>query len=85
MNRKQELSFLLQQFNMGLKVKCDKCGEELDEFGGLAFSPPIPPVDENDFSVKKYHICGSCWKLFEWWIAYKDKQESYVFKRKDTR
>jgi hypothetical protein len=27
---------------MAIKPKCDKCGKELKEFGGILFSPPNP-------------------------------------------
>ncbi len=42
---------------MAIKPKCDKCSEELNDFGAILLSPP------NDKSeVKKYHICKSCYK-----------------------
>ena len=36
---------------------CDFCKEELEDFGGLLFSPP----NENGF-VKKFHICKDCYE-----------------------
>ena len=42
-----------------ITVKCSRCGEELFEPGGLAFSPP----DEHD-SATKYHLCKHCWERF---------------------
>jgi|TARA_Y100000310_G_scaffold89559_2_gene86647 hypothetical protein len=42
---------------MTIKPICDKCKQELDDFGGILFSPP----DENS-NVKKYHICKKCYE-----------------------
>jgi len=42
---------------MGIKPKCDKCGNELSNFGALLFSPP----DEKNIT-KKYHICEKCYE-----------------------
>ncbi len=39
--------------------KCDRCGEELDAPGGLAFSPP--PTVEHASTVEKLHLCVPCW------------------------
>ena len=39
---------------MGIKPVCDKCKEELNDFGGILFSPP------EGHDVKKYHLCKSC-------------------------
>lgn len=40
----------------GIVVNCDLCDRQLEEQGGLAFSPP------NDSSeVKKCHLCVNCW------------------------
>lgn len=41
---------------MAIKPKCNKCGEELDEFGAILLSPP----DENN-KVRKFHICKDCY------------------------
>ncbi len=41
---------------MAIRPKCDKCGKELEEFGGILLSPP----DQNN-SVKKYHLCRKCY------------------------
>jgi len=40
-----------------LKVNCDVCHKEINEPGGLLFSPP----DKITGSVWKYHICNSCY------------------------
>lgn len=40
-----------------IAVKCSLCGNELDEPGGLAFSPPSFPFD----MVDKFHVCRTCW------------------------
>jgi DNA-directed RNA polymerase subunit RPC12/RpoP len=42
---------------MPIKPKCDKCGKELDEFGGILLGPP-----DEDSNVKKYHLCIDCHK-----------------------
>ena len=40
---------------MAIKPICDMCKEELNDFGGILFSPP------KDHDVKKYHLCKSCY------------------------
>ena len=46
---------------MAINPKCDKCKNELDDFGGILLSPP----DENDM-VRKYHLCKKCYvEIFE--------------------
>ena len=52
---------------MAISPKCDKCGNELTENGGLAFSPPF----ENKSS--KWHLCARCWSLFTQWLAEKPR------------
>ncbi|GBE19732.1 hypothetical protein BMS3Abin17_00459 [archaeon BMS3Abin17] len=42
---------------MTIKPICDKCKQELTEFGAILFSPP----DENN-NVKKFHICKKCYE-----------------------
>lgn len=49
-----------------LKILCNKCNKELDQPGSLAFSPP-----DKYHECKKFHICTSCWPLFEKWISEK--------------
>ena len=39
-----------------IKPTCDKCKNELDDFGGIILSPP----NENN-QVSKYHICKDCY------------------------
>ncbi len=39
-----------------IRIKCDKCKEELKEQGALLFSPP-----EQENKVKKIHICKECY------------------------
>jgi hypothetical protein len=52
-----------------IKPKCDKCGEELQEYGGLAFSPPETlPDGSPGCQVYKIHICAKCWKLLLKWL-----------------
>lgn len=45
---------------MTIKPICDKCKKELEEFGGILFSPP----DENN-KAKKWHICKKCYNEIE--------------------
>lgn len=45
---------------MAISPKCDKCGEELAEFGAILLSPP----DEKS-TVKKFHICKTCYQEYE--------------------
>jgi hypothetical protein len=42
---------------MAINPECDKCKEELNDFGGILLSPP----DENS-KVRKLHICKSCYE-----------------------
>jgi len=42
---------------MAITPKCDKCKQELQEFGAILFSPP----DEKS-QVKKYHVCVHCYR-----------------------
>ena len=41
---------------MAIKPICDKCHNELEEFGAILFSPP-----DKDSKVKKFHICKDCY------------------------
>lgn len=45
---------------MAIKPKCDKCGDELVDFGAILFSPP-----DEESTVKKFHICKSCYETYE--------------------
>lgn len=40
---------------MPIKLIRDKRTEELEEFGGILFSPP-----NNDSKVTKHHLCKKC-------------------------
>ena len=42
---------------MAIKPKCDKCEEELKEFGAILLSPPNKKNE-----VKKFHLCKGCYK-----------------------
>ncbi len=42
---------------MAIQPKCDKCGQELTEFGAILLSPP-----NQDGEVKKFHLCTSCYE-----------------------
>lgn len=50
--------------------KCKGCGKELDEFGALLLSPPLPkeigkvyPDGATDVHVRKDHLCVDCYEL----------------------
>jgi hypothetical protein len=45
---------------MAIKPTCDKCIQELVDYGGLLFSPP-----DNDRKVTKYHLCKKCFAEIE--------------------
>ncbi len=42
---------------MSIKPTCDKCKNELDDFGGILLSPP-----DIDCKVNKYHLCKKCYE-----------------------
>ena len=42
---------------MAINPVCDKCGNELIEFGALLFSPP--DVSEK---TRKWHLCKTCYE-----------------------
>lgn len=42
---------------MAIKPKCEKCKEELKEFGAILLSPPL-----KNNTVKKFHFCIVCYK-----------------------
>ena len=44
-----------------IKIICDKCGNELTELGGLAFSPPDSTL------CHKKHLCVDCYDKFLTW------------------
>lgn len=50
---------------MSIVVHCFKCGKELDETGGLLFTPPY------NACVVKYHLCRGCWNKLLMWIRRK--------------
>jgi hypothetical protein len=41
---------------MAIKPVCDKCKQELIDFGGILLSPP-----DKDGMVKKWHLCNGCY------------------------
>jgi hypothetical protein len=45
---------------MAIKPICDKCKEELTDFGAILLSPPNEKSE-----VKKFHICKKCYKEIE--------------------
>lgn len=44
-----------------LKINCYFCDKELEEPGGLIFSPP----DKND-RTHKFHVCNVCYTWIFW-------------------
>lgn len=48
-----------------LKIVCDKCNEELDVQGGIAFKPPSMN------GQNQYNLCRKHWKVFLKWIRTK--------------
>lgn len=38
-------------------LHCDICQKELQQPGGLVFSPPT----NGAWLVEKYHVCAACW------------------------
>ena len=54
---------------------CDRCRQELHDFGALAFSPPIlNPDGTPSRDVDKYHLCETCWQEFKRWL---EQSEQY--------
>jgi hypothetical protein len=51
--------------------KCDKCQAQLNEFGGLAFSPP-----DTENKATKYHLCIACFELLRLWMSERPKETS---------
>lgn len=54
-----------------INPRCDFCGHDLFDFGGLLFSPP-----NKDSVVKKYHVCTKCFEGIE--------QKKYIRRRKPS-
>jgi len=51
---------------MSLNINCDICKKELEEPGGLLFSPPIKDLRDQfnrptNMVVEKKHICVVCY------------------------
>jgi hypothetical protein len=46
-----------------IEPKCDRCEEELEEFGAIVLSPP-----NKQSLCKKFHLCKNCFLLFENWV-----------------
>lgn len=45
---------------MAIAPKCDKCGEELTDYGAILLSPP-----NQTGQVQKYHLCKACYQEIE--------------------
>jgi hypothetical protein len=46
---------------MSIQPICDFCHKELEDFGGLVFSPPEQQTLDTNQSVEKLHICKTCY------------------------
>ncbi|MDQ5886050.1 MAG: hypothetical protein QG628_447 [Patescibacteria group bacterium] len=44
---------------VAIKPTCDKCGQELLDYGGILLSPP-----DSFGKVQKYHLCVTCYEEF---------------------
>ena len=42
---------------MTIKPICDRCKKELQDFGGILFSPP-----NKENMTRKFHICKKCYE-----------------------
>lgn len=49
-----------KELGMAIGPVCDKCKQELKDFGGLLFSPP-----DDKGMVRKLHLCQACYKELE--------------------
>ncbi len=49
---------------MSIRPLCDKCKQELTEFGAILLSPP-----DRENKVEKYHLCKSCYNTIALDIA----------------
>ena len=59
-----------------IKPKCDKCLEELDEFGAIVLSPP-----DSVNMVRKFHLCVTCYeKLFNDYFYKNEVSDSELLK-----
>lgn len=60
-----------------ITVCCDKCGTELSELGGVAFSPPVKLRNGLVYrpQVVKIHLCKKCWYKFMKWLNIKRKHD----------
>lgn len=51
---------------------CAKCQQELEEFGAILYSPPLPLDIRRQNSaalVDKYHLCAKCFEdLIDHWL-----------------
>lgn len=48
-----------------IQVACDGCKKDLEDPGGLLFSPPSFTPERYGYS-RKFHLCGTCYQyLFE--------------------
>jgi len=45
---------------MAISPTCDKCGQELTDYGAIILSPP-----NKQSEVKKLHICQACYQQIQ--------------------
>ncbi len=62
---------------MAIKPICDKCNEELHDFGAILLSPP-----NRESSVRKFHICKGCFSTMEKEMKKKTRKLSTITKSK---
>lgn len=57
---------------MAITVTCLRCRGDLDEPGGLLFSPPSSRLarhgDDLEWTVTKDHLCATCYAIVKAWI-----------------
>lgn len=68
---------------MSLDVKCNTCGEVLDEPGAVAISPPSDHPMHPD-TVTKYHICTVDWPLVLAAIQGRHDDVRYMLDKRET-
>lgn len=63
-----------------VKIKCDYCKEELEELGGLLFSPPSSITT---LIVTKYHLCANCFMELD--SLLRKKVDKHLLSEKEYR
>jgi len=58
-----------------ISVNCVRCGTELEQLGGILFSPPSKNEYEYEETVNKYHLCKRCFEVILFQIVLKKKED----------